>query len=155
MPLPLDQKTMRATLIFVCIAATSACIGYERRSTLSPTATGIAALLGNWTSANVVPTVGSCTDFKWNVTEQTGSTARGTFSATCAGDLRVSGTANATLNGSNVTWDVVATATVANLPACPVTLSGTAELGVDSIRVPYSGQTCLGPVSGVEVLRKN
>ena len=34
-------------------------------------------------------------------------------------------------------------------------LTGTAEIGVDSIRVPYSGDTCLGKVSGVEVLRKN
>jgi len=33
-------------------------------------------------------------------------------------------------------------------------LSGTAELGVDSIRIPYSGTTCLGTVSGVEILNK-
>jgi hypothetical protein len=145
---------MRTIFIVLCLAATSACIGYERKSTLSPSATGIAALLGNWTSASVVPTVASCSDFKWNVTEQTGNTARGTFSATCAGDLRVSGTANGTLSGSTVTWDVVGAATVAGLPSCAVTLSGTAELGVDSIRVPYSGQTCLGPVSGVEILTK-
>jgi hypothetical protein len=35
-----------------------------------------------------------------------------------------------------------------------VTLSGTAELGVDSIRIPYSGDTCLWKVSGVETLRR-
>jgi len=35
-----------------------------------------------------------------------------------------------------------------------VSLTGTAELGVNSIRVPYSGTTCLGPVSGVEILNK-
>jgi hypothetical protein len=89
------------------------------------------------------------------VTEQTGNTARGTFSATCPGDLRVAGTANGTLSGTNVTWNATASATVPNLASCPITLSGTAELGVDSIRVPYSGETCLGRVSGVEVLRKN
>ena len=38
--------------------------------------------------------------------------------------------------------------------ACAITLTGTAELGTDSIRVPYSGDTCLGNVSGVEILKK-
>jgi len=32
---------------------------------------------------------------------------------------------------------------------------GTAEIGLDSVRVPYSGDTCLGKVSGVETLRRN
>jgi hypothetical protein len=39
--------------------------------------------------------------------------------------------------------------------SCPITLNGTAELGVDSVRVPYSGTACGIPVSGVEVLKKN
>ena len=54
--------------------------------------------------------------------------------------------------------DVVRTrnaiATTPDIPSCNVALSGTAELGVNSIRVTYSGTTCLGPVSGVEVLNK-
>jgi hypothetical protein len=33
-------------------------------------------------------------------------------------------------------------------------LTGTAELGTNSIRVPYSGNTCLGAVSGVEILNR-
>jgi hypothetical protein len=37
---------------------------------------------------------------------------------------------------------------------CSITLTGTAELGTNSIRVPYSGSTCLGPVSGVQILTK-
>jgi hypothetical protein len=146
---------MRNILVALCLAASSACFGYERTSTLGPSATGVAALLGNWTSSNLIPSANACSDFKWNVTQQTGNTASGTFSATCTGDLRVSGTANGTLSGSTVTWNAQATASVPGLPACPITLSGTAELGVDSIRVPYSGDTCLGRVSGVEVLRKN
>ena len=133
----------------------SGCLNYERRSSTGPTPTGSAALLGSWSSASAVPSPTSCTDFRWNVTEQTGNTARGTFSATCPGDMRVSGTASGALSGSNVTWNANATASVPNLPSCPITLSGTAELGIDSIRVPYSGDTCLGRVSGVEVLRKN
>lgn len=135
-------------------AALSACTGYERRSTLGPSATGISALLGTWTSANLATAAGTCTDFRWNVTQQTGNTASGTFSATCAGEVRVQGTASGTLSGSTVTWNAQGTASVPNIASCPMTLAGTAELGTDSIRVPYSGETCLGRVSGVEVLRK-
>jgi hypothetical protein len=152
---------MRYTTIAACVVTvgavvlTSACLGYERKSTLGPSSTGVSALLGNWTSSNLIPSASTCTDFKWNVTQQTGNTASGTFSATCAGDLKVAGTANGTLSGSAVMWTAQATASVPNLPACAISLNGTAELGVDSIRVPYSGDTCLGKVNGVEVLRKN
>jgi hypothetical protein len=155
------EATMRTNLVLmmVCVGATiaSGCIGYERRSTLSPTLTGSATLVGSWASSSAtgLPAPSTCTNFKWNVTEQTGNTASGTFSATCAGNLQVTGTAHATLSGSTVTWNATASASVPDLPSCPITLNGTAELGVDSIRVPYSGQTCLGAVSGVEVLRKN
>ena len=94
-----------------------------------------------------------CADFKWNATEQTATTARGSFSATCAGDLKVAGTAQGTLNGSVITWSADGDATTAGI-ACHITLTGTAELGANSIRVPYSGDTCAGKVSGVEILNK-
>jgi hypothetical protein len=149
---------MRYVLLALCLAAasaSSACLGYERTSSVGPSATGVSGLLGNWTSTNLVPSTSACSDFKWNVTQQTGNTASGTFSATCTGDLKVSGTASGTLSSSTVSWNAQATASVPGLPSCPIALTGTAELGVDSIRVPYSGDTCLGKVSGVEVLRKN
>ncbi len=149
------KNLVLVTLACVGAAAASGCLGYERRSSTSPTVTGTAALLGNWTSSSALPSPTTCTNFRWNVTDQTGSTASGTFSATCAGNLQVAGTANATLSGSNVTWNATAAASVPNLPSCPITLTGTAEIGVDSIRVPYSGDTCLGKVIGVEVLRKS
>ncbi len=140
-----------------CVAALAAtgCLGFERKSTVTgPTGGGANALMGTWTSSNIVPSPASCTDFKWSVTEQTSNRARGAFSARCANDLRLSGTAEGTLNGSTVSWTAQGTATAAELMSCGFTLSGTAELGVDSIRVPYSGDTCLGRVSGTEILRK-
>ena len=145
------------TLCVSCMAALAAagCFGFERKSTVTaPNASGLNALMGNWTSSNIIPSSSSCTDFKWNVTEQTANSARGAFSATCANDLKLAGTAQGTLNGSLVNWSAQGAATAAGLVSCAVSLSGTAELGVDSIRVPYSGETCLGRVRGVEVLRK-
>ena len=145
------------TLSVSLVAAISAagCFGFERKSTVTgPTGSGISALLGNWTSSNIIPSPSSCTDFKWSVTEQTANSARGAFSATCANALKLAGTAQGTLNGSIVNWTAQGKATAADLVSCDVSLQGTAELGVDSIRVPYSGDTCVGRVSGVEVLRK-
>jgi hypothetical protein len=149
------KKRLSFVMSIAAAAAALGC-GYERESTVGPTATGIMALLGTWTSTNLVPSPGGgCSDFQWNATQQSGNTASGAFSATCTGGLRVTGSANGTLTGSTVAWNAQATASLPNLPSCPVTLSGTAELAVDSIRVPYSGDTCLGRVTGVEVMRKN
>ena len=79
--------TMRNTLIAVCrvvllgvlLGVSSGCLEYDRTSTLGPSSSGVAALLGNWTSSNVVPSASSCSDFKWDVTQQTGNTASGTL----------------------------------------------------------------------------
>ena len=142
----------------VCVAVaalSAACIGYERKSSVAgPSAAGINTLLGNWTSSNLIPAPSACTDFKWNVSEQTANSARGSFSATCAGDLRLTGTAQGTLSGATVNWSAQGTANAPGLTSCNITLNGTAEIGIDSVRVPYSGTTCLGAVNGVEVLRR-
>lgn len=148
-----------AVKLVVCIAvaaASSACIGFERKSTVAgPSAVGISTLMGSWSSANLIPAPGSCTDFKWNVTEQTGTSARGSFSATCAGDLRLTGTAQGTLSGSTITWSAQGVGSAPGLSSCNISLAGTADITVDAVRVPYSGTTCLGPVSGTEVLRRS
>lgn len=132
------------------------CIGFEHTSTpTAPTAAGNGSLLGNWSSSNLIPAPSSCTDFKWNVSEQTQTSAKGSFSASCAGDLKVNGTAQGHFTTSGtISWSGQANATAPGLTSCNVTLTGTAELGVDSIRIPYSGDTCLGKVSGVETLRR-
>ena len=140
-----------------CLAAAVAaagCFGYERGSTPTSPSGSTASLLGNWSSSSLVPTPSSCADFKWNITEQTGNTAKGTFSATCAGDLKLAGTAQGTINGSTIAWSAEANGTAPGLPSCRVSLRGTAEIGVTTVRVPYSGDTCLGPVSGVESLSR-
>ncbi len=149
------KKYMFASALAVAVAA-AGCAGFEHTSTTTgPAATGVAALMGTWASASssVIPAASTCSDFKWNATEQTGTTAKGSFSATCAGNLKLAGTAQGVLNGSVITWSAEGDATTAGI-ACRFTLTGTAELGANSIRVPYSGDTCVGKVSGVEILNK-
>ncbi len=146
------KKTL--ALIVLSLAAAAAACTPSDENPVGPTTTGTAALLGTWTSASL-PTPTACSDFRWTVTQQSGNSASGTFTATCPGDIRVSGTATGSLNGTIVTWTAQGTASVPGFPSCAIALSGTAELGADSIRVPYSGDTCLGRVSGVEILRKS
>jgi hypothetical protein len=131
------------------------CASFEHNSTTTgPSSTGVAGLMGTWASASsVVPSPSTCSDFKWSATEQTATTAKGSFSATCAGNLKVAGTAQGVLSGSVITWSAEGDATNAGI-ACRITLTGTAEVGANSIRVPYSGDTCLGKVSGVEILNR-
>lgn len=149
------KKTALLLALSMAAGSAAACIGFERTSSLTgPSAGGIGALSGSWSSDNIIPSPNSCTDFKWEAAEQTATTARGSFTATCAGDLKLTGTAQGTLSGSGVTWSAQGNATAPGLTACGIALNGTAELGVDSIRIPYSGTTCLGPVSGVEVLKR-
>jgi hypothetical protein len=143
------------TLVALVAAISAGCIGYERQSTLGPSGVGAAALLGSWTSGSLIPQPGQCTDMRWDATEQTGNTASGKFSATCAGGLQLTGTAKGTLSGSQVNWSADATATAPGLTTgCAIRLTGTAELLTDSIRVPYKGTTCLGEVEGIETLRR-
>lgn len=144
-------------LVAVVSLAASACVGFEHKSSATgPSGAGISALMGTWTSANIIPSPTTCTDFRWTPTEQTNTTARGSFSATCAGDLRLQGTAEGALTTSGtITWSAQGNATAPGLTSCGIALTGTAELTTDSIRIPYQGNTCLGAVSGVEVLRRN
>ena len=148
----------QTTRLVVCLAiavSSAACFGYEHESTAGPSASGLGTLMGNWSSSSVIPSPSTCTDFKWNVNEQTSTSAKGSFSATCANDLKLAGTAEGTLSGSAIRWTAAGTASAPGLPSCNVSLSGTAEIGIDSVRVPYSGDTCLGKVNGVEILKRN
>lgn len=143
------------SVLSLAAASAAGCIGFERKSTLGPTATGVSGLLGSWTSSNLIPSPSACSDFKWNATQQTSTSASGSFSATCAGDLKLTGTADGVLSGSGITWSARGNASAPGLPSCAISLTGTAELGVDSIRIPYTGDTCLGKVTGVETMKRN
>jgi hypothetical protein len=143
-------------LLSISALVASGCIGYESGSNITgPSASGANAFLGNWTSTNIIPSPTACTDFKWDVSEQTGTSAKGNFSATCAGELKLTGTAQGNLtSGTTLNWSATGNATAPGLPSCSISLTGTAELLIDTIRVPYSGDTCLGKVSGIESLKK-
>ena len=144
-------------VLSLAAAAASACGGFEHKSSLTePTIAGNNSLLGSWTSSTLIPTPSTCTNFTWTVSEQTATSAKGSFSATCPGDLRFTGTAQGVMTTpAAITWSADANATAPGLTSCSLKLTGTAAIGVDSITIPYSGDTCLGKVSGIESLKKH
>lgn len=148
----------RTLLIMFSITAAAAagCVGFDHQSSLTaPTIAGNSSLLGNWTSSALVPTPSTCSDFVWTVSEQTATSAKGAFSATCPGDLKLTGTAEGAFTTPvAIGWSARGNATAPGLTSCAVSLTGTAAIGVDAISVPYAGDTCLGRVSGIESLRK-
>jgi len=123
----------------------------------SPTPTSPTQITtGQWTSVSSTTTLTNiCTDFHWAITEVSGANVSGAFEAKCDGNMTVIGTAKGTVSGTTVTWTAEATGTTPTSGTCPVSLSGTATFDGTQIRIPYTGTTCLGPVSGTEILRKN
>jgi hypothetical protein len=157
----------RLVIFGVLIAAllTGACAGFEQTSSLlapsaasTPSSSSAPApsMLGLWTSHPLTGiAASSCTGFSWQVTNQTSTSLSGTFSATCANGIAANGTAAGQINGSDIPYTVTGTASVAPFANCPFSIGGTAHI-VDSntLRIPYAGSTCFGPVSGEETLRR-
>jgi hypothetical protein len=150
------KKYSLLVVLSIAAAAAAGCVDFDRQSSAtSPTAAGNNSLMGSWTSGSLIPTPSTCTDFNWTVSEQTATTAKGSFSATCAGDLELTGTAQGSFTTpTSIAWNAQGNATAPGLTSCAITLTGTATAGIDTITVPYRGDTCLGPVSGIETLRK-
>jgi hypothetical protein len=150
--------TTRRLLIpaLFCALLSAGCFEMFNQSNANPNPT-VQLLGGTWTSvtANSSSLINSCTNFKWTVTEQSSNSGSGNFTATCFQTLNVSGTARGTLSGATVNWTATAVASGGGINDCAISLTGTATLDGDQIRIPYAGTTCMGPVTGTEVLRRN
>lgn len=148
---------MTRPLLLVVFLATLAGAGCSKLLTSqnSPTPSATPqAMTGSWASLASSTSTNTCTDFHWTITELTGTTGAGTFTAKCLGNMPISGTATGTLSGTTVNWSATATGT-SNGVSCPIALTGTATFDGVQFRIPYSGTTCLGPISGTEILRKS
>ncbi|MEO2194997.1 MAG: hypothetical protein ABGY72_02740 [bacterium] len=117
-------------------------------------------LLGSWSfsaaasSTGVgLPSAESCTDLQFTFDEQQGDTYTGTFSATCADGIVLTGSATGTYVNGLVTVTADGLATSGGVQ-CSFTLNGTARVVGEQIEIDYSGTSCLGPVSGSQVLTR-
>jgi hypothetical protein len=147
----------RAFLVFSAAAAFGAGCAQPLGPSPSPTNPNPASavLLGSWSSMPTPTTDDTCKDFRWVVTQASDDTAAGTFTATCFGDMPVSGSAHGTVIGSTVAWEASAIVMTSDSSSCAISLIGNAQLDHDQIRIAYSGTTCLGDIGGTETLTKD
>ena len=144
----------RLLAVIALAAAAAGCMSFLTPSATNSTPVTADALVGAWAPVSSWSTApNTCTDFHWTVADVSGTTAAGTFTATC-GAMPVSGIARGTLTDQSLAWTATATGLTTAGLACPVSLTGTATFDGTQIRVPYAGTTCLGNVSGAEILRK-
>ena len=147
----------RILALALAAAVTAGCSMFDNRDETAspkPSATGVQQLEGTWASISSTTSLPStCTSFRWTVTNISGTSGSGTFTATCLSGMAISGTASGTLSGSAITWSATASGT-SNGATCPITLSGSATLENELIRVPYKGTVCGTSVEGIEILRK-
>jgi hypothetical protein len=137
----------------VVMMAASACIDFKHITSPSPSSDIIKALsAGLWSSTGGI-NPNACGNFEWSITELNSTSAKGTFGATCAGGIKLSGTAEGTLSGSVLNWKASGTAQTA-VGDCPFTLNGTARLEGDGVRVDYTANTCVGTFTGSELLKR-
>src|SRR4051812_40635735 len=151
------KQTIRSASVLLLALFASACAGFESSSTpVAPSeAAALASLLGTWNSQPVAEIASGCSNFQWKITGQSDSAVSGEFSATCANGIRASGVVSGRVSGSDVPYTVTGTANIANVASCPFSLSGVAHIvSSNEIRIPYSGTTCLGPISGEETVRR-
>jgi hypothetical protein len=153
---------MTRRIAFAVLAAALASAGCSSllnsltSSATAPTPTGVNALTGTWTSvSSTTALTDTCTNFKWTVSQVSGNTGSGTFTATCRGTLLVTGTAEGVVADTKITWTATGAASVSGQPDCAVSLSGSALFEPPTqMRVPFTGTTCNGNVSGTEILRQ-
>lgn len=113
--------------------------------------------VGLWTSnaLTALPNPATCGNLKWTVTNQNGNYLAGEFSATCAGNVTIAGTASGHLDVYVIPMQASGAATAPGVAPCNFSLSGNGYVeDPDTIRIEYSGTTCFGPVSGIERVRR-
>jgi hypothetical protein len=119
-------------------------------------APGSGSLVGTWTSESIaLPSAGSCSNFQWQVSSATFNSMAGNFSATCAGNIVIVGTASGRLEGTSVRLAVAGSATFAGALSCEFSFSGTGVIeNSETMTIPYTGELCGIPISGTQTLRR-
>ena len=152
------MKLLRTALMIAVAVSSTACTDMFKNifgSPTEPSKTGdVRSYIGTWTGAAVAPPAQSCGGLLWKITSQTGSQASGEFSATCADDVKLSGTMTATHSDTSSPWAATGTATK-GAATCPFSMTGTGTFqGTSNIVVSYAGTSCNGPVSGSETITR-
>jgi hypothetical protein len=149
----------------------TACVEMKQSTPSSPTSTTtspstssntqVSSVLntGGWSSVTQKATTsfnpGECGNFQWQITTMTTTSATGTFSAVCAGNLTLTGAAEGKMEGITANITVSGTGSSPTVPSCTFSISAVAvPQTLDTVKLTYSGNVCGMPTSGTEILRK-
>jgi hypothetical protein len=152
------MKLLRTALMIAIAVSSAACTDMFKNIFNSPTepstTSDVRSYIGTWAGATIAPAAQSCGGLLWKITSQTGSQASGEFSATCADDVKLTGTMTATHTDTSIPWAATGTATK-GATTCPFSMTGTGTFqGTSNIAVSYAGTSCNGPVSGSETIKR-
>ena len=155
-----DRRLM-TSLVLLTTILTAGC-DLTTEGGISPTAPSeIGSLLaGTWVydasqGGSSFPSASDCTELELSMTQQSQTTYTGSFRAVCTDGAELEGTATGVLVNDVLDVDAAGTATLPSVASCPFTLTGTARMEGDAIRVDYTGNTCLGAISGAELLERS
>jgi len=151
------KSTFAAALIVACALAAGCDLLTNKKDTspTSPTSTSIDSFAGTWQSVTASTPATGCGNLKYTITPTTATSANVSFTATCAGNINVTGSGSGTLSGSVINWSASGLVGQGGVN-CPYTFpNGKATLGTDgNIVLNYSGTVCGIPVSGTETIKK-
>lgn len=123
--------------------------------TSSTTSSSLDAFAGTWSSVTSSNPATGCGNLKYTVTPTTSSSANVTFSATCAGNIAVTGSGAGTLSGSTINWSANGLVGQGGVN-CPFSFTNSKATldAANQIVVTYTGTVCGIPVSGSETVQK-
>jgi hypothetical protein len=113
---------------------------------------------GTWGSTTLpgLPPITSCTDLHWSISSQTQKSITGEVSATCGSVADITADLTGEMDGDDKINLIAKGSAIAFGLTCNFDLTGVGRReGEDALRLDYKGSTCLGPVSGSELLRRN
>jgi hypothetical protein len=160
------KSTVAAALALACVLAAGCDLlnsGKDTSSSTTPTSptspstptVSLDAFAGTWQSVTASTPPTGCGNLKYTITPVSTSSANVTFTATCAGNITVTGSGSGALSGSTIDWNAAGLVGQGGVN-CPFTFTNSkATLGSDgNIVVAYSGTVCGIPVSGTESVKK-
>lgn len=153
--------TSAAAACILACALTAGCdlLSQNPTATPSPTSpsptTTVDAFAGTWSSVTPSTPPTGCGNAKYTVTPTSATSANVVFSATCAGNINLTGSGTGTLSGSTINWGATGLVGQGGVN-CPFTFTNsTATMDASGgVVVNYTGTVCGIPVSGTETVKK-
>jgi hypothetical protein len=159
------MKLRAATAVFILACAlTTGCelLTKKDATPTSPTPTtpttpaaSIDAFAGTWASITPSTPPTGCGNLKYTITPTSATAANVSFTATCAGNITVTGSGSGTLSGSIVTWSASGLVGQGGVN-CPFTFTNNKATleSTGQVVVNYTGTVCGIPVNGTETIKK-